>query len=113
MEIGRDRKFMSVGIIIFLLVILSNFLDGSRKPPTAAKTAAAAPVVYLDASTGCEYLLLPGAGLTPRLEPNGRQRCYAPPPAVPATGGAKGPTAAAPASNGAKAAPSGKAAPHS
>jgi hypothetical protein len=112
-EISRDRKFMSVGIIIFLLVILSNFLDGSRKVPAAAKTAAAAPVAYLDADTGCEYLLLPGAGLTPRLEPNGRQRCHVP-PSAPATGGAaKGPPPVAPASHGTKAAPPGQTSPHS
>lgn len=111
MEISRDRKFMSVGIIIFLLVILSNFLDSSHKV-SPAKAAPPGPVVYLDAGTGCEYLLLPGAGLTPRLAPDGRQRCHVP-PAGPTSDGARRRTPGAPASGGAKAPPPGPAAAHS
>lgn len=89
MEGSRDKRFMLVGIVIFLLVILSSFLDSSHHlPPPSSTAPARTPVVYLDTGTGCEYLLLPGAALTPRMTANGHQMCIALPPVAAAPKGA-------------------------
>ena len=85
MEVSRDKKFVGIGVVIFLFVVLSNFLDGKHTPPDGHKSRSQAPVVYVDKETGCEYLMLGDTALVPRLEASGQPRCSGRPAPRPVT----------------------------
>lgn len=60
-----SEKYVAVVVLLILLVILILGLtaEGSR------------PYVVRDKVTGCEYLVNPRGGITPRLDGIGRQVC--------------------------------------
>lgn len=65
---------LAVLVTVLLFNGISRLIGGGRDdsdPPNGRSDMK----VHTDALTGCQYLRGPSGGLTPRLDPNGRQIC--------------------------------------